>query len=209
MASLEKGGLNVQKPFFFRNYITQQQIVYTITQNILYPVTWGELQLRCIMYQQYTVVLGAENCFQKQNRVENSRRGESRGSKENKEDDALLYFTFWSVTLHISLLRHRYCQSGTYCESLSLMFQRKFIACRLFYLLTYLLLYYTYNSFTLPFQGRTLNTHAAEANLRRFPLPQAPGWGAIQFLTTSCSKKFFLIQRMNTACVTSAANGRA
>ena len=43
----------------------------------------------------------------------------------------------------------------------------------------YLLLYYTYNSFTLPFQGRTLNIHAAEANLHRFPLPQAPGWGTI------------------------------
>ena len=35
------------------------------------------------------------------------------------------------------------------------------------------------NSFTLPFQGRTLNTHAAEANLHRFPMPQAPGWGAV------------------------------
>ena len=57
-----------------------------------------------------------------------------------------------------------------------------------FYLLTYLLLYYTYNSFTLPFQGRTLNTHAAEANLHRFPLPQAPGWGAILQFLTSISK---------------------
>ena len=48
--------------------------------------------------------------------------------------------------------------------------------------------YYTYNSFTLPFQGRTLNTGAAEANLRGFPLPQAPGWGAILQFLTSISK---------------------
>ena len=74
-------------------------------------------------------------------------------------------------------------------------------------LLTYLLLYYTYNSFTLPFQGRTLNTHAAEANLHRFPLPQAPGWGAIQFLTTISKCKvarnfrlgIFTVRRINTA----------
>ena len=52
----------------------------------------------------------------------------------------------------------------------------------------YLLLYSTYNSFTLPFQGRTLNTGAAEANLRGFPLPQAPGWGAILQFLTSISK---------------------
>ena len=48
--------------------------------------------------------------------------------------------------------------------------------------------YYTYNSFTLPFQGRTLNTGAAEANLRGFPLPQAPGGGAILQFLTSISK---------------------
>ena len=67
--------------------------------------------------------------------------------------------------------------------------------------------YYTYNSFTLPFQGRTLNTHAAEANLHRFPLPQAPGWGAIQFLTTISKCKvarnfrlgIFTVRRINTA----------
>ena len=64
------------------------------------------------------------------------------------------------------------------CESHSSFFREPY---RVPWLLTYLLFYCTYNSFTLPFQGRTLNTHAAEANLHRFPLPQAPGWGA-QFL---------------------------
>ena len=67
------------------------------------------------------------------------------------------------------------------CESHSSFFREPY---RVPWLLTYLLFYCTYNSFTLPFQGRTLNTHAAEANLRRFPSPQAPGLGAIQFLTT-------------------------
>ena len=67
------------------------------------------------------------------------------------------------------------------CESHSSFFREIYCVP---WLLTYLLFYCTYNSFTLPFQGRTLNTHAAEANLHRFPLPQAPGWGAIQFLTT-------------------------
>ena len=33
-----------------------------------------------------------------------------------------------------------------------------------------------------------MNTHAAEANLHRFPLPQAPGWGAILQFLTSISK---------------------
>ena len=71
------------------------------------------------------------------------------------------------------------------CESHSSFFREHY---RVPWLLTYLLFYCTYNSFTLPFQGRTLNTHAAEANLHRFPLPQAPGWGAILQFLTSISK---------------------
>ena len=87
------------------------------------------------------------------------------------------------------------------CESHSSFFREHY---RVPWLLTYLLFYCTYNSFTLPFQGRTLNTHAAEANLHRFPLPQAPGWGAIQFLTTISKCKVarnfrpdFRFQRIN------------
>ena len=68
------------------------------------------------------------------------------------------------------------------CESHSSFFREHY---RVPWLLTYLLFYCTYNSFTLPFQGRTLNTHAAEANLHRFPLPQAPGWGAKSDSTVS------------------------
>ena len=89
------------------------------------------------------------------------------------------------------------------CESHSSFFREHY---RVPWLLTYLLFYCTYNSFTLPFQGRTLNTHAAEANLHRFPLPQAPGWGAIQFLTTISKCKVarnfrpdFRFQRINIA----------
>ena len=60
----------------------------------------------------------------------------------------------------LTLFRHWYCQSGHRGESPSLMFQRKFSACRLYYFLTYLLLYYTYTIFTLPFKALTASIPA-------------------------------------------------
>ena len=42
-----------------------------------------------------------------------------------------------------------------------------------------------------------------EATLHRFPLPQAPGWGAVisyYYIKVYSNKKFSLIQRINTAC---------
>ena len=78
-----------------------------------------------------------------------------------------------------SLYWHRYCQSGHRGVSLSLSVVEEIYRVPTFLLIdlliTLLYLYHFYPTFQ---SIDCFNTGAAEANLRGYPLPQAPGWGA-------------------------------
>ena len=90
-----------------------------------------------------------------------------------------LFFLFWSVTLYNSLLTAQILPEWYIVVNRSPSSFEEIYRVPTFLLIdlliTLLYLYHFYPTFQ---STDCFNTGAAEANLRGYPLPQAPGWGA-------------------------------